>query len=382
VSTESSPLPNSATRPANLAIFIGVTSVLLAALLWAYWPNFTGMAETWSHDPQYSHGFIVPLYALILLWLRRDLLPQTPRESWGGQPQIEGLLVLSPRVRKILFWTCCTGCALVIAGAGAYFAAGRLHRPWLKTLSLPLGLVGAEVVVCTVLGPLFGYAEFAGLFLILHGLALRVATVFLHQEWLAGVSLLPCLAGVTLLAGGRRALRWALPSILFLLFMIPLPYSVHHFCSNQLQTVATNGSVYALETSGISAYSFKHIITLPGGQLGIEEACSGLAMLVTFFALATALAIVLRRPLLDRIVLVISAVPVAILVNILRITLTGVLHEKVGRETAMKVFHDWAAWFMIPIALGMFFLVLLALSRLFRETAEPRPKRSKRLRPA
>ena len=95
-----------------------------------------------------------------------------------------------------------------------------------------------------------------------------------------------------------------------------------------------------------------------------------------FFTLAAAMAIVLKRPLLDRIILLVSAFHVALLVNIVRITTTGVLHETVGREKAL-LFHEHAGWFMMPLALLLFLLVLALLSRLFRDPLDsatpPRP---------
>src|SRR5262249_15573466 len=48
-----------------------------------------------------------------------------------------------------------------------------------------------------------------------------------------------------------------------------------------------------------------------------------------------------------------SAVPIALLCNLIRITVTGLLHEKVNSDVANAVFHDLAGWLMMPLALGM-----------------------------
>jgi exosortase/archaeosortase family protein len=97
-------------------------------------------------------------------------------------------------------------------------------------------------------------------------------------------------------------------------------------------------------------------------------------MLVSFFALATAVAIVVRRRWTDRVVIIASAVPIALLTNVVRITVTGVLHETAGREVAQAVFHDWAGWFMMPLALGLLAAVLPLLSRLLVEPAPESPR--------
>jgi len=90
-------------------------------------------------------------------------------------------------------------------------------------------------------------------------------------------------------------------------------------------------------------------------------------MLVTFFALTVAVAIVLHRPLLDRVVVVASAIPVAVIANVLRIVITGVLAETVGGEIAFWVYHTLAGWLMMSIALGIIFIELKILSRLLVE---------------
>jgi exosortase len=366
--------------PVSALCLLAVVLVgLLAALAWAFWPTLAALAETWSHDPQYSHGFIVPLYSVVLLWLRRDLFPRAPRESWQGQPVHDGPPRLPPLLKVILRTAFFAGLVLAAGSVSLRLGGTFLRQPWLAQAALPVGLVGVGLALGPLVWRFSRSVEFCGLLLVAVGLALRLGAAFVYQEWLGAAALLPCLAGIVLLAGGWRALRWSWPAILFLLFMIPLPYRVHLAFAQPLQFAATYASVFMLETVGIPAYYEGNIIILLSGRLGIEEVCSGLAMLMTFFALATAMAIVLQRPLVDRIILVLSAIPVAFLVNVLRITVTGVLYETVGREAAMTVFHDWAAWFMIPLALGMFALVLMMLSRLFRE--QPRPRSLRSLRP-
>jgi exosortase/archaeosortase family protein len=102
----------------------------------------------------------------------------------------------------------------------------------------------------------------------------------------------------------------------------------------------------------------------------VVEACGGLSMLLTFAALAVACAIAIKRPILDRIAVVFSAVPIALLANVVRIVITGVLYEKVSGQAAQLFFHDVAGWFMMLFALGILWLELSVLSRLFRDRQE------------
>src|SRR5205814_3292853 len=122
-------------------------------------------------------------------------------------------------------------------------------------------------------------------------------------------------------------------------------------------------------------------------DMGIVEACSGLRMLVVFVATSTAVAVLIRRSLLQRTLIVLSAVPIALFCNIVRITATGILHETVGHELANFVFHDVAGWLMAPAALALLGIELLVFRHLFlvahdtgpmliqRDIQSPEPRR-------
>src|SRR5262245_61587412 len=240
----------------------------LAAWTWSYWSLFPDLQRTWASDPQSSHGYIVPLFALLLLWLRRDLLRQGEiSPSWWGLP---------------------------------FLAAGVILR-----------LVGART----------------------------------YYVWLDQLSLVPCLAGLCWMVGGKTAWRWAWPAIAFLLFMIPLPFSLATALAAPLQRLATVCSTFVMVTLGLPAIAEGNVILLHDAQIGVVEACSGLRMLVVFFALSTALVLLVKRPVTDKIVLVLSAIPIALLANLVRITATGVLHEFASSDLANTFFHDVAGWF-------------------------------------
>jgi exosortase len=274
-------------------VFLGI-----GAVLWAFWTVLGEAAQRWIHDPQYSHGFFVPAFALVLLWLRRRQLEwNTLTPSWWGLP-----LLLA-------------GCTLCLAGT---------HY-------------------CS--------------------------------DWLEAIALLPCLAGVFLACGGRRALRWACPAVLFLFFMIPLPYRAAVALAGPLQRLATVASTFVLQTLGLPAVAEGNIILLNDVEIGIVEACSGLRMLMVFFALATGVALVSRRPLWDRIAIVASALPIALFVNLIRITATGVLHGMDQSELANTFFHDLAGWLMMPLALALLGLELKILSWLLIERTLTDPVR-------
>lgn len=267
-----------------------------AVLYWAYAPTLAMMAERWATDPKYSHGFLVPLFAAVVLWVRRPEHPDVKLELNGG-----GL-------------------------------------PWFAVAAL-LRLVGA----------------------------------MFYLEWLDTLSLLPALFGVCVLLGGGTAFRWAWPAIAFLIFMMPAPFQLEVALAQPLQRIATALSTYLLQTAGLPAVGEGNVIYIDDVRLGVVEACSGLGMLITFFALSTAFALTLARGWADRVVLFVSAVPIAVLTNVLRITVTGILYVTVGGAVARIVYHDLAGWLMMPLALVMLWLELKFLSRLFIEPQDAGP---------
>jgi len=287
-------------RPRNLSA-VAALLIPTVCLFWAFWPTFGELAEQWNHNPTYSYGYLVPIFAVALLWVRRGRLdPTALRPSWWGL---------------------------------AFLAAGLLLR-------------------------LFG--------------------AFFYYTWFEELALLPCLAGLCVLAGGRAAWKWAWPSLLFLTFMIPLPYTVATMLSSPLQRLATICSAFVMQTFGMPALADGNTILLGEHTIDIVEACSGLRMLMVFFALAVAFVMLVKRPWPDKVLLLSSAVPIALVSNIARIVLTGVLFETgVNSEAVHAFFHDAAGWLMMPFALVLLWAELTVMSRLLIDPP-PAPVRTAR----
>ena len=93
--------------------------------------------------------------------------------------------------------------------------------------------------------------------------------------------------------------------------------------------------------------------------------------------MAVAMVFLIERPWWDKFVILLSAIPIALAVNIIRITVTGLMYLWSGQDNhfATKLAHDWAGWFMMPLALGFLWLELQILERLTVpvETVQLRP---------
>ena len=116
-----------------------------------------------------------------------------------------------------------------------------------------------------------------------------MASSYYYYDLLDPASLVPCLAGLTLFVGGWKAIRWAWPSIVFLVFMVPLPGFLANLMGGPLQRLATVASTFLIQTIGISAVAEGNVISLADSQIGVAEACNGLRNMMLFLAVCVGL---------------------------------------------------------------------------------------------
>jgi exosortase len=263
---------------------------LIVLLVIAYSDMFALTSAAWSDD-LYSHGWIIPLCALGLLWLRWEPFRPVPtHERYIG---------------------------LALLGFG-----------------LAARLVAAEYTILPV----------------------------------DRLSFIPSIFGAFMLVGGMHTIRWAWPGLIFLVFMFPLPNALEVNVLNRLQRMATISSTFVLQTLGVYAVRTGNLITIPGmgHPLNVAEACAGLRMATIFGALAVGMVFVIERPWWDKLVILLSAIPIALIVNIARITITALLSMSVGQENfaVQKICHDYAGYvIMMPLALMLLWLELQILER-------------------
>jgi len=212
-----------------------------------------------------------------------------------------------------------------------------------------------------------------GLALLAVSAAMRWASEYFYYNTLDPLSLLPCAAGLALLWAGWGGLRWAWPSIVFLVFMIPIPGTVAGWMSQPLQRIGTTLSTYLIQTLGIPAVAQGNVIALSAGSIGVVEACSGLRMLMLFIAVCVCAVLVLPLRPIDKIIVLLSAPPIAVVANVFRITVTAVLHDTVSQELADRVFHDLAGLLMMPLALALVLLETILLKHLLIDPSATGP---------
>ena len=172
-------------------------------------------------------------------------------------------------------------------------------------------------------------------------------------QWMETATLLPAILCLTWTFGGESLLRRTWPAIFFLVFMLPLPQFVNEFVSLPLQRIAATGSHFLLQFSGfwvIQQGNVLHLKTQFGMRpLDVALACNGLRMLMTLATTVTATVLLIPLPNWKRIVLLASAVPIALVSNISRIVTTGWCYYYIEGDRAKEWAHDISGWMMMPL---------------------------------
>ncbi len=188
-------------------------------------------------------------------------------------------------------------------------------------------------------------------------IVLRSLSAIWYIEALDGWSILAVCAGAACLLGGWPLLRWSGPAVLFLFFMVPLPFRIEHLLTLPLQRIATVASCTILQCLGQPALAEGNTIWLGEHHLQVEEACAGLRIFVGVIALAAAYAMLGRGSRWDKALLMIAVIPIAIFANALRIVGTGLLYQYVSGEMGRQFSHGAAGWVMILLCTALLLLV-------------------------
>jgi len=177
-------------------------------------------------------------------------------------------------------------------------------------------------------------------------------------SFLSRIAFVVTIIGVVWTVAGTAVLRAALFPILLLLFMFPIPLYAYQRLTLPLQSLAADLATWGLDTIGIPVYQQGNVLNLPDRPLEVVEACSGIRSLLSLTFLAVAYGRLCEPRLWAKIALVISTVPIAIVCNASRITLTGILTQY-KPEIAEGAYHAFEGWVIFMVEL----VVLLGFHR-------------------
>jgi exosortase len=254
-------------------------AAVLGSLALLYAPILKALAEQWWTNPDYSHGFLVPLFSFWVLWQDRQRLARI-----RPAPLNSGLLVM----------------------------VGAL-------LLLFLGSLGAELFV-------------------------------------ARISLLVFLAGISLFLFGWPMLCAIAFPLAYLSCAIPFPVLVYNQITFPLQILASRLASQGLEWVHVPVFRDGNILVLSNYSLEVVEACSGIRSLMSLAALTLAYSYLAERRLWVRYLLILLTIPGAIISNALRIVGAGVLAHRFGPEAAEGFLHAISGWATFLTAFGVLLL--------------------------
>jgi exosortase len=193
-----------------------------------------------------------------------------------------------------------------------------------------------------------------GLAILVVGLLIYLAGQLGADIFLTRVSFLAVVTGAAWFLAGPRAVRVIAAPLAFLLIAIPLPALVANAITLPLQLIASRVAETTLGAVGVPVLRDGNVLELPSTALEVAEACSGLRSIVSLAAIGVLLA--WTDPSWPRrLAIVASTLPVAIVMNGLRIAATGIAAETWGPRFASGSWHTFTGWitFVISIAVLM-----------------------------
>ena len=191
-----------------------------------------------------------------------------------------------------------------------------------------------------------------GLAIVIYGVVQLYIATLGAELFLSRTSFVITLIGMVLLLGGREYLR-ALSFPLFLLFfMVPIPAIIYNRITLPLQDIASRFADAALALLGYPVLREGNIVELPSKRLDVVEACSGIRSLLSLTFLSLVYGYFFEKRRWVRTVLFFSTIPIAIVANGGRVTVTGILSE-INPEYAEGFFHEMSGWVIFMIAMSI-----------------------------
>ncbi|GAB2174741.1 VPLPA-CTERM-specific exosortase XrtD [Dongia sp. agr-C8] len=179
--------------------------------------------------------------------------------------------------------------------------------------------------------------------------------------YLAEIGIFFFLVGLFAAVAGDARARSVWPGLLYLGFGIPLARLLQANLSAQLQLISSQIGAGTIRLFGIPVFLDGNVIDLGAIQLEVADACSGLRYLFPLASFGFLCAYIYKGPAWQRVLILCSTVPITILLNSLRIGVTGILVDRFGIEAAQGFFHDFEGWLIFCGCVAILFLEIKLL---------------------
>jgi exosortase len=185
-----------------------------------------------------------------------------------------------------------------------------------------------------------GTPPLAGSVVALGAAAFLSAAIFGDAGFLAGLGVPLVLGTAAYGIRGLPMLRASAVPLAFLVLMVPPPRFLTYQILFRLKVFVTDLAIGLLQSLGATVAAEGNVILLPGHELFVADACSGLTSIITLLPLSAIVAYFLSHGVWRRVVVIGSVVPLAIAANVLRVTVTVLLVSDYGIEMAQGLLHE------------------------------------------
>jgi exosortase len=223
--------------------------------------------------------------------------------------------------------------------------------------------------------------NYLGLFFLVCGILFYpLNIVHLHYGYLRPIGMIATFGAVVLFLGGWGLVKYTWLPIAYLVFAVPLPERYYVSLTIPMRQWAATAAAFLLNlVKDLEATANGVVIDViyKGHRLepplDVAEACSGMRLLTAFLALGVAMAYLHYRPTWQRIVLLLSTIPIGIFCNFVRVTVTGFIYVMIHPRYAQGIYHDMLGMSMLPLAFGLYGLLAWLTSSLFIEGSSAVP---------
>ncbi len=221
--------------------------------------------------------------------------------------------------------------------------------------------------------------NYLGLLFLIISILVYIFNIVSPSGWayFRSLSIIMGIGAIVLLLGGWQMIRYTWLPVSFLIFAIPLPGRFYRGITIPMRQLAASIAAALLNiVSEIEATARGVVIDIvyKGNQiepsLDVAEACSGMRLLMAFLALGVAMAYLHYRPAWQRIILLISTIPIAIFCNIIRVTITGFIYVLIDPKYTQGIYHDMLGMAMLPLAFSLYGFLAWFMSSLFYDDSK------------